>query len=133
MAAAIRRGAAPGGAAAAGVCTHGGGSGSPGGGPDVYRAGAWLRLHPVGTPAESAPWVSWALGEPRWPPPIAVVRPLGALARPGCAHTEADPVHRPVGRMCTVLARRYGFTQSNDDWHDATGRGRAVCVGAWGI
>ena len=59
-----------------------------------------------------APYVSWTLGKPRWPPPIAAVRPLGALPRPGCAHTEADPVHRAVGQMCTVLGRRYGFTPS---------------------
>ena len=110
VAAAKRRGAAPGGVAAAGVCTHGGGSGSPGGGPDVYRAGARLRLHPVGTPAESAPWVSWALGEPRWPPPIAAVRPLGALARPGCARRRANAVFGGEGRMHRALGRPYGVT-----------------------
>ena len=47
VAAANRRGWVPGGVAAAGVCTHGGGSGSPAGAPDVYRAGSALRLHPV--------------------------------------------------------------------------------------
>ena len=85
VAAANRRGAARGGAGAAGVCVQTGECGVRGGGPDVSCAGAALRCHPVGTPAEPTPQVSWAVGKRRWPPPIAAVRPLGALARPGCA------------------------------------------------
>ena len=92
VAAANRRGWAPGGAAAAGVCAQAGEFGFRGVGPDVSCAGAALRCHPVGTPAEPTPQVGWALGGRRWPPPIATVGPLGALPRPGCAHRRANSV-----------------------------------------
>ena len=92
MATAIRGGGLPGGAAAAGVCAQAGESASRGVGPDVSCAGAALRRHPVGTPAEPTPQVSWALEGPRWPPPIAAAGSLGALPRPGCAHQRENPL-----------------------------------------
>ena len=73
---------------------------------------AALRGHPVGTPPEPTPQVSWALGGRGWPPPIAAVGPLGALPRPGCAHAGANSVHGGSGRMYPSLGRRCGVTPS---------------------
>ena len=73
MAAADRHGWVPGGVAVAGVCKQPGELGFGVCGSDVCCAGAALRRHPAGTPADSVPRVSWALGRPRWPPPIATV------------------------------------------------------------
>ena len=84
MAAANRHGWVPGGGAVAGVCKQSGELGFGVDGSDVCCAGAALRRHPAGTPADSVPRVSWALGQRRWPPPIATFGPLGALPRWGC-------------------------------------------------
>ena len=98
VAAANCHGWVPGGAAVAGVCAPGEKFAFRGVGPDVSCAGAALRCHPVGTPAEPTPQVSWALGGPRWPPPIAAAGSLGALPRPGCAHNRQATGARPPQR-----------------------------------
>ena len=73
---------------------------------------SYERCLSVGKPAEPTPQVSWALGKRRWPPPIAAVRPLGALARPGCARRRANAVFGGEGRMYRALGRPYGVTPS---------------------
>ena len=62
LAAVNRHGWVPGGGAVAGVCKQPGELGFGVGGSDVCCAGAALRRHPAGTPADSTPQVSWALG-----------------------------------------------------------------------
>ena len=112
VAATNRHGWAPGGAATAGVCAQAGEFGFRGVGLDVSCAGAALRCHPVGTPAEPTPQLSWALGGRRWPPPIAAVGPLGALPRPGCAQNRDKVSCGGLGQMYPSLGRRCGVTPS---------------------